>query len=81
MELLLELFKRTPELAIIGGLVWVIYLLAHKDGPMQQLGSNHMTHLDEKMERLELSLARMESTLVDIRDVLNYLKGRINGRT
>ena len=59
-------------LAVIGLLAYIVYLLVSKKGPVNTIATNHLHSLPE----IAASLGRMEETLLEIRDGINYLKGR-----
>ena len=65
----------TP-LGLAAGLAFVIYQIVGKGGWGQTLTNNHLSGLPE----IQASLERIEETLVAIRDDMNYLKGRLNGK-
>jgi len=67
-ETLLILSSLSP-IAIIGLLSWIVFLLVHRKGPIKALTENHIQSIYEL-------LSRMDNTLLEIRDGINYLKGR-----
>ena len=67
-ETLLILSSLSP-IAIIGLLSWIVFLLVHRKGPIKVLTENHIQSIYEL-------LSRMDNTLLEIRDGINYLKGR-----
>ena len=71
----------TP-LGLAGGLAFIIYHLISKKGVVRDISENHLSGLPEMnatLMRIEESMKRQETTLHDIRDGTNYLKGRISG--
>jgi len=69
----------TP-LGMAAGLGFIIYLLIAKRGPIRTISENHLSGLPEMhatLIRMEESDRRQEGTLSEIRDGINYLKGRI----
>lgn len=65
----------TP-LGLAAGLAFVIYQLVAKKGQIRAISENHLSGLPA----MEQTLLRIEETLGEIRDGINYLKGRLNGR-
>lgn len=68
------------SLGVIGLLSYVIYLMIAKKGPIKTISDNHLSGLPEMnatLVRMEESSKRQETTLGEIRDGINYLKGRV----
>ena len=59
-------------LAVIGGLIYIVYLLISKRGPVSALADNHLHSLPD----MAASLERIELTFEEIRDGIHFLKGR-----
>lgn len=72
----LEFINHASPIGVIALLVFVIYLLISERGPVGVIASNHLHGLPD----MAASLERIEASLTEIRDTLNYLKGRLNGR-
>jgi hypothetical protein len=72
LDVFLSLLKSAPQLAVIGLLSYVVYLLVAKKGPVKQIGLNHLHELPEAMELLR----EIHTSLQEIRDGINWLKGR-----
>jgi hypothetical protein len=65
----------TP-LGLAAGLAFVIYSIIAKKGSIRLISDNHLSGLPEMFAMLQ----RIEQSLAEIRDTLNYLKGRLNGK-
>ena len=75
-------FNSLTPLGLAGGLAFIIYHLTSKKGAVRGISENHLSGLPEMnatLRRIEESAKRQETTLIDIRDGTNYLKGRISG--
>lgn len=72
----------TP-LGLCAGLAFIIWQFASKKGSVRLISENHLSGLPDMahtLVQLVDSNKRLEATLLEIRDGLNYLKGRLNGR-
>ena len=77
LERAIHTFNDLTPLGVIGILAYVVYLLVGKKGPVKTLGTNHL----HSMPDIVASLARMEDTLNEINSGIQYLKGRLNGKS
>ncbi len=79
----INILNAITPLGIIGLLVYVVYLMIAKKGPIKLISDNHLSGLPEMAQVLNLireSSLRQEMTLNEIRNSINYLRGRLNGR-
>lgn len=81
----MDVLKAIAELSPIGVialLAYVVYLLVAQKGPVKKIAENHNGNpsIEGLLNQLVASSSRQEQTLSEIRDGLNYLKGRLNGR-
>lgn len=72
-----DLLNSLSPLAVIGLLAYIVFLMVAKKGPIATISNNHLSGLPE----MAASLERMERTLGEIRDGMNYVRGRLNGNT
>jgi hypothetical protein len=73
---IVEFLNSLTPLGLAGGLAYIIYQLVAKRGTVRTISDNHLSGLPE----MAASLERMERTLLEIRDGISFLKGRINGK-
>ena len=90
---LINILNSLSPLGVIALLVWVVYLLVSKRSPLKTASENrlHESLLGEATAAARLlqagaleianTLQRIEITLGEVRDGINYLKGRMNGRS
>ena len=69
----IELLNSLSPIGVIGLLAYIVYLMISKKGPIQVISNNHLSGLPE----MNATLLRIESTISEVRDGINYLRGRI----
>ena len=75
-------FNSLTPLGLAAGLAVIIYQLTSKKGAIRTISENHLSGLPEMnatLLRMDETMKRQETTLLDIRDGINYLKGRSSG--
>lgn len=72
IELFVAFLSHLTPLGVMALLAYIIYLLVATKGPVKQIGLNHLHGLPDMAE----TLSRMEQTLMEIRDGINFLRGR-----
>ncbi len=67
----------TP-LGVIALLGTTIFLLVHKNGPIQTIKNNHLEHVQASLDKIvELNEKQVEH-LVDIKTDISFVKGKID---
>ena len=79
-----EVLNALTPLGLAGGLAYIIYHLIAKKGRVRTISDNHLSGLpalENTVQKILESAGRQEETLGEIRDGINFLRGRANGRT
>ena len=74
---LLHSLNDITPLGVIALMGYIVFLLVKQRAAAKTVAA---TLAAPQFPELTASMARIEESLGDIRDVLNYLKGRLNGR-
>lgn len=64
-------------LGLAAMLAFIIWQLVGKKGNVRKISDNHLSDMPEILATLQ----RIETGIGDVRDGINYLKGRVNGRS
>jgi hypothetical protein len=73
LKMAVELLNGLSPIGIIAILAYIVYLLISKNGPVKAISDNHLSGLPE----MNATLLRIEVTMNEVRDGINFLKGRI----
>lgn len=73
LKLAVELLNNLTLPGIVALLAYIVYLLVSKNGPIKAISDNHLSGLPE----MNATLLRIEVTMNEVRDGINFLKGRI----
>jgi len=80
LSLLNAMSPTVLSLGIIGGCIWIIWLLTAKKGPMRLLSDNHLSGLPEMADtlvRIEEHLAKNEETQLQLLAIASRIEGML----
>ena len=80
---IVEALNSITPLGLAAGLAYIIYQLAGRKGRLRNISENHLSglpELEQNVTNLLAAMLRLEQTMGEVRDGINFLKGRINGR-
>jgi len=75
---LLQALNSLTPVGIIGLLITVILLMVHKKGPIQTIANNHLSHVQDSLEKIAENSEKTVDLLNDMREDMGYLKGKLD---
>jgi len=85
IESILNLVNAMTPISVAGLLGVIIFLMVRKKGPIQQIQTNHLLHVQGALDRIVTSNDRLAAAndkqlevLHDIRTDIGYVKGKLD---
>lgn len=81
MDSIVEFFKILNSIspfAVLAGIVTLVILVWHPEGPINKIANNHLGHVQETLEKICDNGEKQLEALGDIKEGISYLKGRVD---
>lgn len=73
---LFEILNKITPFAVLAGLIVLVVVFYHPNGPVKTLTDNHLTHMQKSLDKLCDHGEKSLEVLGDIKSDIAYLKGR-----